>query len=188
MTFAIPLKVTLRLKVVDNDKETKTQTVREVREQEVYLGELPLMTEKGTFIINGTERVVVSQLQRSAGVFFDDDKGKTVASGKLLHSARVIPYRGSWVEFEFDANDTLYVRSFWFLERADKKIVQVANGSTKSFPFNFLILSEVGVRVYVDDVLKTLHKDYTVSGVGEREGGTVTFLSPPGSGRRVTLA
>ena len=104
MTFAIPLKVTLRLKVVDNDKETKTQTVREVREQEVYLGELPLMTDKGTFIINGTERVVVSQLQRSAGVFFDDDKGKTVASGKLLYSARVIPYRGSWVEFDFDAN------------------------------------------------------------------------------------
>ncbi|HKX02091.1 MAG TPA: DNA-directed RNA polymerase subunit beta, partial [Methylomirabilota bacterium] len=131
MTFAIPLKVTLRLKVVDNDKETKTQTVREVREQEVYLGELPLMTEKGTFIINGTERVVVSQLQRSAGVFFDDDKGKTVASGKLLFSARVIPYRGSWVEFEFDANDILYVRvdrrrkmlataflrAFWFLEK-----------------------------------------------------------------------
>ena len=131
MTFAIPLKVTLRLKVIDNDKETKTQTVREVREQEVYLGELPLMTEKGTFIINGTERVVVSQLQRSAGVFFDDDKGKTVASGKLLFSARVIPYRGSWVEFEFDANDILFVRvdrrrkmlataflrAFWFLEK-----------------------------------------------------------------------
>src|SRR5882762_7094542 len=131
MTFAIPLKVTLRLKVIDNDKEAKTQTVREVREQEVYLGELPLMTEKGTFIINGTERVVVSQLQRSAGVFFDDDKGKTVASGKLLFSARVIPYRGSWVEFEFDANDILYVRvdrrrkmlataflrAFWFLEK-----------------------------------------------------------------------
>jgi DNA-directed RNA polymerase subunit beta len=141
MTFAIPLKVTLRLKVVDNDKEAKTQTVREVREQEVYLGELPLMTEKGTFIINGTERVVVSQLQRSAGVFFDDDKGKTVASGKLLHSARVIPYRGSWVEFEFDASDILYVRvdrrrkmlataflrSFWFLEKnvilADEEIL-----------------------------------------------------------------
>jgi DNA-directed RNA polymerase subunit beta len=131
MTFAIPLKVTLRLKVIDNDKEAKTQTVREVREQEVYLGELPLMTEKGTFIINGTERVVVSQLQRSAGVFFDDDKGKTVASGKLLFSARVIPYRGSWVEFEFDANDILFVRvdrrrkmlataflrAFWFLEK-----------------------------------------------------------------------
>ena len=107
MTFAIPLKVTLRLVVFDHDKEAKTRTIREQRGQEVYLGELPLMTEKGTFIINGTERVVVSQLQRSAGVFFDDDKGKTVASGKLLFSARVIPYRGSWVEFEFDANDIL---------------------------------------------------------------------------------
>src|SRR5215468_8259105 len=131
MTFAIPLKVTLRLVVYDHDKEAKTRTIREQRGQEVYLGELPLMTDKGTFIINGTERVVVSQLQRSAGVFFDDDKGKTVASGKLLHSARVIPYRGSWVEFEFDANDILYVRvdrrrkmlasaflrAFWFLEK-----------------------------------------------------------------------
>ncbi|MBI5628427.1 MAG: DNA-directed RNA polymerase subunit beta, partial [Candidatus Rokubacteria bacterium] len=135
MTLAIPLKVTLRLVVYDHDKETKTRTMREQRGQEVYLGELPLMTDKGTFIINGTERVVVSQLQRSAGVFFDDDKGKTVASGKLLHSARVIPYRGSWVEFEFDANDLLHVRvdrrrkmsataflrAFWFLERGCRK-------------------------------------------------------------------
>jgi DNA-directed RNA polymerase subunit beta len=131
MTFAIPLKVTLRLVVFDHDKEAKTRTIREQRGQEVYLGELPLMTEKGTFIINGTERVVVSQLQRSAGVFFDDDKGKTLASGKPLYSARVIPYRGSWVEFDFDANDilhvrvdrrrkmlaTAYLRAFWFLEK-----------------------------------------------------------------------
>src|SRR5881397_2000382 len=131
MTFAIPLKVTLRLVVFDHDKEAKTKTIREQRGQEVYLGELPLMTDKGTFIINGTERVVVSQLQRSAGVFFDDDKGKTLASGKPLYSARVIPYRGSWVEFDFDANDILHVRvdrrrkmlataflrAFWFLER-----------------------------------------------------------------------
>jgi DNA-directed RNA polymerase subunit beta len=131
MTFAIPLKVTLRLVVFDHDKEAKTRTIREQRGQEVYLGELPLMTEKGTFIINGTERVVVSQLQRSAGVFFDDDKGKTLASGKLLFSARIIPYRGSWVEFDFDANDVLHVRvdrrrkmlataflrAFWFLEK-----------------------------------------------------------------------
>jgi DNA-directed RNA polymerase subunit beta len=131
MTFAIPLKVTLRLVVFDHDKEAKTKTIREQRGQEVYLGELPLMTEKGTFIINGTERVVVSQLQRSAGVFFDDDKGKTLASGKPLYSARVIPYRGSWVEFDFDANDllhvrvdrrrkmyaTAYLRAFWFLEK-----------------------------------------------------------------------
>src|SRR2546426_1629937 len=131
MTFAIPLKVTLRLVIFDHDKEAKTRTIREQRGQEVYLGELPLMTDKGTFIINGTERVVVSQLQRSAGVFFDDDKGKTLASGKLLFSARVIPYRGSWVEFDFDANDILHVRvdrrrkmlataflrAFWFLEK-----------------------------------------------------------------------
>jgi len=131
MTFAIPLKVTLRLVVFDHDKEAKTKTIREQRGQEVYLGELPLMTDKGTFIINGTERVVVSQLQRSAGVFFDDDKGKTLASGKSLFSARVIPYRGSWVEFDFDANDVLHVRvdrrrkmlataflrAFWFLEK-----------------------------------------------------------------------
>src|SRR6266446_1560575 len=131
MTFAIPLKVTLRLVIFDHDKEAKTRTIREQRGQEVYLGELPLMTDKGTFIINGTERVVVSQLQRSAGVFFDDDKGKTLASGKPLFSARVIPYRGSWVEFDFDANDILHVRvdrrrkmlataflrAFWFLEK-----------------------------------------------------------------------
>ncbi|MGH7354955.1 MAG: DNA-directed RNA polymerase subunit beta, partial [Candidatus Rokuibacteriota bacterium] len=131
MTFAIPLKVTLRLVVFDHDKEAKTRTIREQRGQEVYLGELPLMTEKGTFIINGTERVVVSQLQRSAGVFFDDDKGKTLASGRPLFSARVIPYRGSWVEFDFDANDvfhvrvdrrrkmlaTAFLRAFWFLEK-----------------------------------------------------------------------
>src|SRR5436853_6081179 len=133
MTFAIPLKVTLRLVVFDHDKEAKTRTIREQRGQEVYLGELPLMTSKGTFIINGTERVVVSQLQRSAGVFFDDDKGKTLASGKLLFSARIIPYRGSWVEFDFDANDILHVRvdrrrkmlataflrAFWFLEKGN---------------------------------------------------------------------
>src|SRR5712691_9904095 len=132
MTFAIPLKVTLRLVIFDHDKEAKTRTIREQRGQEVYLGELPLMTDKGTFIINGTERVVVSQLQRSAGVFFDDDKGKTLASGKPLYSARVIPYRGSWVEFDFDANDILHVRvdrrrkmlataflrAFWFLEKS----------------------------------------------------------------------
>ncbi|MBI3635929.1 MAG: DNA-directed RNA polymerase subunit beta [Candidatus Rokubacteria bacterium] len=131
MTFAIPLKVTLRLVIFDHDKEAKTRTIREQRGQEVYLGELPLMTDKGTFIINGTERVVVSQLQRSAGVFFDDDKGKTLASGRPLFSARVIPYRGSWVEFDFDANDVLqvrvdrrrkmlataFLRAFWFLEK-----------------------------------------------------------------------
>src|SRR5437773_8662376 len=132
MTFAIPLKVTLRLVIFDHDKEPKTRTIREQRGQEVYLGELPLMTDQGTFIINRTERVEVSQLQRSAGGFFDDDKDKTLASGKPLFSARVIPYRGSWVEFDFDANDLLhvrvdrrrkmyasaYLRAFYFLEKS----------------------------------------------------------------------
>src|SRR5438046_10764713 len=110
MTFAIPLKVTLRLVVFDHDKEAKTRTIREQRGQEVYLGELPLMTDKGTFIINGTERVVVSQLQRSAGVLFDEDKGKKLASGQPLYSARVLPYRGLWVGFDFGATALLLVR------------------------------------------------------------------------------
>jgi DNA-directed RNA polymerase subunit beta len=110
MTFAAPIKVVVRLVVWDVDDETGTQSIRDVKEQEVYFGEIPLMTEHGTFIINGTERVVVSQLHRSPGVFFDHDRGKTHASGKKLFSARVIPYRGSWLDFEFDHKDFVYVR------------------------------------------------------------------------------
>jgi len=110
MTFAAPIKVVVRLVVWDVDDETGTQSIRDVKEQEVYFGEIPLMTEHGTFIINGTERVVVSQLHRSPGVFFDHDRGKTHASGKKLFSARVIPYRGSWLDFEFDHKDFIYVR------------------------------------------------------------------------------
>jgi DNA-directed RNA polymerase subunit beta len=110
MTFAAPIKVVIRLVVWDVNEETGVQSIRDVKEQEVYFGEIPLMTESGTFIINGTERVIVSQLHRSPGVFFDHDKGKTHSSGKLLYSARVIPYRGSWLDFEFDHKDILYVR------------------------------------------------------------------------------
>ncbi|MCC7065340.1 MAG: DNA-directed RNA polymerase subunit beta [Planctomycetes bacterium] len=110
MTFAAPVKVVIRLVVWDVNEETGSQSIRDVKEQEVYFGEIPLMTENGTFVINGTERVVVSQLHRSPGVFYDHDKGKTHSSGKLLYSARVIPYRGSWLDFEFDAKDILYVR------------------------------------------------------------------------------
>jgi DNA-directed RNA polymerase subunit beta len=110
MSFAAPLKVVIRLVVWDLDKETNVKSIRDVKEQEVYFGEIPLMTEDGTFIINGTERVVVSQLHRSSGVFFDHDKGRNSASGKLLYTARVIPYRGSWLDFEFDAKDILYLR------------------------------------------------------------------------------
>src|SRR5574341_1577792 len=110
MTFSVPLKVTLRLVVWDKQAGSETKSIRDIKEQEVYLGEMPLMTVHGTFIINGTERVVVSQLHRSPGVFFDHDGGTTHSSGKTLYSARLIPYRGSWLEFEFDANDVLHVR------------------------------------------------------------------------------
>src|SRR6187399_1253253 len=110
MTFAAPIKVVIRLVVWDVNEETGVQSIRDVKEQEVYFGEIPLMTDSGTFIINGTERVVVSQLHRSPGVFFDHDKGKTHSSGKLLYSARVIPYSGSWLDFEFDHKDIMFVR------------------------------------------------------------------------------
>jgi DNA-directed RNA polymerase subunit beta len=110
MTFAAPLKVTVQLVLWDVDAQTGARSIKNVKEQEVYFGEMPLMTRNGTFMVNGTERVIVSQLHRSPGVFFEHDKGKTHASGKLLYSARVIPYRGSWVDLEFDPRDILYVR------------------------------------------------------------------------------
>ena len=110
MTYAAPLKVTLRLVVFDIDEETGAKSVKDIKEQEVYMGDLPFMTDNGTFVVNGTERVIVSQMHRSPGVFFDHDKGKTHVSGKLLFAARVIPYRGSWLDFEFDAKDILHVR------------------------------------------------------------------------------
>ena len=110
MTYSAPIKVVVRLVVWDKDEETGAQSIRDVKEQEVYFGEIPLMTQNGTFIINGTERVVVSQLHRSPGAFFDHDKGKSHSSGKLLYNARIIPYRGSWIDFEFDHKDLLYVR------------------------------------------------------------------------------
>ncbi len=110
MTFAAPLKVILRLIVWDVDEDTGARSIRDIKEQPVYMGDMPLMTENGTFIINGTERVIVSQMHRSPGVFFDHDKGKTHSSGKYLFAARVIPYRGSWLDFEFDSKDLVYVR------------------------------------------------------------------------------
>jgi DNA-directed RNA polymerase subunit beta len=110
MTFAAPLKVKLRLIVFEVDQETQAKSVKDIKEQDVYMGDMPLMTELGTFIVNGTERVIVSQMHRSPGVFFDHDKGKTHSSGKLLFGARVIPYRGSWLDFEFDAKDIIHVR------------------------------------------------------------------------------
>jgi DNA-directed RNA polymerase subunit beta len=110
MTYAAPLKVTLRLVVWDVDEDTGARSIRDIKEQDVYMGDMPLMTPNGTFVINGTERVIVSQMHRSPGVFFDHDRGKTHSSGKFLFAARVIPYRGSWLDFEFDAKDHVYVR------------------------------------------------------------------------------
>ena len=110
MTYAAPLKVTLRLVVWDVEEDTGSRSIRDIKEQDVYMGDMPLMTKNGTFVINGTERVIVSQMHRSPGVFFDHDKGKTHSSGKFLFAARVIPYRGSWLDFEFDAKDLVFVR------------------------------------------------------------------------------
>jgi DNA-directed RNA polymerase subunit beta len=110
LTYAAPLRALVRLIIYDKDTPADAKKVKDIKEQEVYMGELPLMTENGTFVVNGTERVIVSQLHRSPGVFFDHDKGKTHSSGKLLFSARVIPYRGSWLDFEFDPKDALFVR------------------------------------------------------------------------------
>src|SRR5690554_4337339 len=108
LTFAAPLRARVRLVIMDRD--APKETIKEVKEQEVYMGEIPLMTSTGSFVINGTERVIVSQLHRSPGVFFDHDRGKTHSSGKLLFSARVIPYRGSWLDFEFDPKDAIFTR------------------------------------------------------------------------------
>ncbi len=141
MTFAAPLKVVVRLVVWDVDEGTGARSIRDVKEQEVYFGEIPLMTETGTFIVNGTERVVVSQLHRSPGVFFEHDKGKTHSSGKLLYSARMIPYRGSWLDLEFDPKDILYVR----IDRRRKMPVTVlvkALGLTDEEVLNFFYKSE----------------------------------------------
>ena len=110
MTYSAPLKVTLRLIVFDIDEDTGAKSVKDIKEQDVFMGDMPLMTPNGTFVVNGTERVIVSQMHRSPGVFFDHDKGKTHSSGKLLFACRIIPYRGSWLDFEFDAKDIVFAR------------------------------------------------------------------------------
>ena len=110
LTYESPVRIKVRLVVYDVDDETEARTVRDIKEQDIYFGTLPLMTEKGTFIINGTERVIVNQLQRSPGIIFEHDGGKTHTSRKVLYSCRVIPMRGSWLDFDFDHKDILYVR------------------------------------------------------------------------------
>lgn len=127
MTYEMPIRITVRLVVYAVDKETGTSSIRDIKEQEIYFGTIPLMTKKGTFIINGTERVVVSQLHRSPGVFFDHDKGKAHA-GKVLYSARIIPLRGSWIDMEIDTKEIVYIR-------IDRR---------RRFPVTLLLKAEIG--------------------------------------------
>ncbi|MCE5264672.1 MAG: DNA-directed RNA polymerase subunit beta [Deltaproteobacteria bacterium] len=148
MTFAAPLKIVVRLVVFDTERNTEPKPIRDIKEQEIYFGEIPLMTENGTFIVNGTERVIVSQLHRSPGIFFDHDKGKTLASGKLIYSSRVIPIRGSWLDLEFDSKDLLYVR----IDRRRKMPVTIllkAMGNSTQFILNYFY--NIGQVLLKDD-------------------------------------
>ena len=156
MTFAAPLKLRVRLVVFDSQDKAVKNRVLDVREQEVYVGELPLMTDRGTFIVNGTERVAVSQLHRSPGASFSHDKGRTHASGKVLYSGRIIPYRGSWLDFEFDARDILYVR-------IDRRRKMPATILLKAFGYS------------ADDLLKMY---YPVEEIRVSEGKLLRKLDP----------
>ncbi len=182
-TFAAPLRVLLRLVIYDRDAPAGSKVIKDVREQEVYMGELPLMTGTGTFIINGTERVIVSQLHRSPGVFFDHDKGKTHSSGKLLFSARVIPYRGSWLDFEFDPKDNVFVR-------IDRRRKLPATILLRALGYG---VEDILERFFVTDIFRICDRSVTLDLVPERlRGETVGFDVMLGdellveSGRRVT--
>ena len=148
MTFAAGLKVTLRLIVFEVDEDTGSKSVKDIKEQDVFMGDIPFMTENGTFVINGTERVIVSQMHRSPGVFFDHDKGKTHSSGKLLFAARVIPYRGSWLDFEFDAKDIVHVR-------VDRR---------RKLPATTLLYA---LGLDSEEILKTFYRSVTYTRAGE---------------------
>ncbi|RLB08899.1 MAG: DNA-directed RNA polymerase subunit beta, partial [Deltaproteobacteria bacterium] len=158
LTYAAPLKVLIRLVVWDVNQEMGTRNIRDIKEQEVYFGEIPLMTEKGTFIINGTERVVVSQLHRSPGIFFDQEKGKSHLSGKLFYSARIIPNRGSWLDLEFDSKDTIYVR----IDRRRKFPVSLllrAMGYTTEELLKYFYTVET-VRLEKNKMWKSINSDF----------------------------
>src|SRR3954470_23590483 len=174
LTFASPLRAKVRLTIMD--KEAAKPTVKEVKEQEVYMGEIPLMTRNGSFVINGTERVIVSQLPRSPGVFFEHDRGKTHSSGKLLFSARVIPYRGSWLDFEFDPKDYLYFR----VDRRRKMPVTIllkALGYTPErilkefFDFDAFHIKPAGVEFEV--VPERLRGEVARFDINDKQGKTV---------------
>ncbi|MCB0356775.1 MAG: DNA-directed RNA polymerase subunit beta, partial [Bdellovibrionales bacterium] len=188
MTFAAPVKVTLRLIVFEVDEETEARSIRDVKEQEVYLGEIPLMTQNGSFIVNGTERVVVSQLHRSPGVFFDHDGGKNTTSGKFIYSARVIPYRGSWLDFEFDQKDLLYVR----IDRRRKFpatiLLKALGYSTEQLLQYFYNLDTVrigkGNKVYRDLNIENMSGQRAVTDIIDPKTGEAIVKA----GRRITRA
>ncbi|MFZ4404272.1 MAG: DNA-directed RNA polymerase subunit beta, partial [Pseudobdellovibrionaceae bacterium] len=187
MTFAAPIKVTLRLIVFDVDEETEARSIRDVKEQEVYLGEIPLMTANGSFIINGTERVVVSQLHRSPGVFFDHDGGKNNASGKLIYSARVIPYRGSWLDSEFDQKDLIHVR----IDRRRKFpvtiLLKALGYSTEQLLEYYYDLDEVYVRankLYRKLDIERMSGQRALVDIADPKSGEVLVKA----GRRITRA
>ena len=156
LTYAAPLRVSVRLVIYDKEAGLNNKVVKDIKEQEVFMGEMPLMTDTATFVINGTERVIVSQMHRSPGVFFEHDKGKTHSSGKLLYSARVIPYRGSWLDFEFDGKDLVYCR----IDRRRKihaTILLRALGYTTEEILSFFFetdnfeIPDKGVKIFVDE-------------------------------------
>jgi DNA-directed RNA polymerase subunit beta len=178
MTFSVPLKVTLRL-VVWEKSGNGSRGIRDVKEQEVYLGEMPVMSQHGTFIINGTERVVVSQLHRSPGAFFDHDAGKTHSSGKILYHARMIPYRGSWLEFEFDANDILHVR----VDRRRKFVVTILLRAI-GYGSNEEILSLFYER---DTVRFDGSRDQVLEGLSPGWRTAKDLTGPKGKGKEVVL-
>ncbi|MCZ6854545.1 MAG: DNA-directed RNA polymerase subunit beta, partial [Gammaproteobacteria bacterium] len=182
ITYAAPLRVKVRLIIYD--KESSNKAVKDVKEQEVYMGEIPLMTENGTFVINGTERVVVSQLHRSPGVFFDHDRGKTHSSGKLLYSARVIPYRGSWLDFEFDPKDCVFVR----IDRRRKLpatiVLRALNYTAEEilemfFEKNVFHVKKGGFSV--DLIPERMRGDMTSFDISDRSGKVIVEV-----GRRIT--
>ncbi len=167
MTYAAPMKIVVQLVIWDVNPETKARTIRDVKEQEVYFGEIPLMTESGTFVINGTERVIVSQLHRSPGLFFSHVKGKTHSPGKLLYSARIIPYRGSWIDFEFDHNEILYVR----IDRRRKlhaTILLKALGYSNEELLNYFYNTE---KIYLDGkrLEKSTHPDLLIGQIASMD-------------------
>lgn len=185
LTFAAPLRVKVRLVIYDKDAPAGSKVVKDVREQEVYMGELPLMTKNGTFVINGTERVVVSQLHRSPGVFFEHDKGKTHASGKLLYAARIIPYRGSWLDVEFDPKDCIFVRIDRRRKLPATVLLRALGYSTEEilamfFSMNTFHFKENG-KIVLELVAERLRGETAISDIKLPDGTTLVE-----AGRRIT--